>query len=48
MKTIEAKKNLTKDLAEGTDAPIADNGSIPSALSKKVEDLKTTSVKSGL
>jgi len=48
LKTIEAKKNLTKDLAEGTDAPIADNGSIPSALSKKVEDLKTTSVKSGL
>ena len=43
---VEAKKNLTDDLAEGTDAPMADNSSIPSNMLKEQEDLQTTSGKS--
>lgn len=42
----EARKNLTENLAEGTDAPIGDNSSIPSNMSRKVEDLKATTGKS--
>ena len=34
---VEAKKNLTDDLAEGTDAPIGDNSAIPSNIPKICE-----------
>ena len=49
---LEAKKNLTEDLAEGTDAPIGDNSAIPSNTRKVIylpqrkEDLKITTGKS--
>merc|ERR1712198_388581 len=39
---VEAKKNLNEDLAEGTNAPIGDDSSIPLKMSENTKDFKIT------
>ena len=42
---VEAKKNLNEDLAEGTNAPIGDESSIPLKMSENTKDFKITTGK---